>query len=70
MFGVVPQTKISAGNRTHDPDANSLAHYPLGYQGTHIKICPYKQLFLRVIVAYERAPLTINFSARVEIVIV
>ena len=28
------QTKVSVGNRTHDPHANSLAHYPLDYQGT------------------------------------
>ena len=28
------QTRISGWNRTHDPHANSLAHYPLDYQGT------------------------------------
>ena len=34
MLGVVSQTRVSGGNRTHDPYANSLAHYPLDYQGT------------------------------------
>ena len=29
MFGVVSQTRFFGGNRTHDPHANSLAHYPL-----------------------------------------
>ena len=34
VLGVVPQTRVSGGNRTHDPQANSLAHYPPDYQGT------------------------------------
>ena len=34
MLSVVPQTTVSRANRTHDPYANSLAHYPLDYQGT------------------------------------
>ena len=29
----VSQTTVSGGIRTHDPHANSLAHYPLDYQG-------------------------------------
>ena len=31
---VVSQTRVSGGNRTHNPHANSLAHHPLDYQGT------------------------------------
>ena len=34
MLGVVSQTRVSGGNRTHDPHANSLADYPLDHQGT------------------------------------
>ena len=34
LLGVMSQTRISGGNRTHDPLANSLAHYPLDYQDT------------------------------------
>ena len=34
LLGVVSQTRVSGGNRTHDPYTNSLAHYPLDYQGT------------------------------------
>ena len=37
VLGVVLQTRVSGGNRTHDPHANSLAQYPLVYQGTLIK---------------------------------
>ena len=37
VLGVVSQTRVSGGNRTHDLHANSLAYYPLYYQGT-IKI--------------------------------
>ena len=33
LFGVVSQTRDSGGNWIHDPNANSLAHYPLDYQG-------------------------------------
>ena len=29
VLGVVSQTRVSGGNRTHDPHTNSLAHYPL-----------------------------------------
>ena len=34
MPGVASQTRVSGGNRTHNPHANSLVHYPLDYQGT------------------------------------
>ena len=34
LLGVVSQTRVSGGNRTHGPHTNSLAHYPLDYQGT------------------------------------
>ena len=34
MLGVEAQTRVSGENRTHNPHANSLAHYLLGYQGT------------------------------------
>ena len=27
VVGVVSQTRVSGGNRTHDPHANSLSHY-------------------------------------------
>ena len=37
-LGVVSPTRVSGGNRTHDPHANSLAHYPLDYQGTQLKL--------------------------------
>ena len=33
VLGVVSQTRVSCGNRTLDPHANSLAYYPLDYQG-------------------------------------
>ena len=33
-LGVMSQTRVSGGNRTHDPHAYSLAHYPQDYQGT------------------------------------
>ena len=33
-FGIVSQTRVSVGNRTQDPHANSLIHYPLDYQST------------------------------------
>ena len=32
MLGVVSQTTVSGWNRTHNPYANRLAHYPLSYQ--------------------------------------
>ena len=32
VLGVVLQTRVSGGNRTHDPHANRLAHYTLDYQ--------------------------------------
>ena len=35
VLSVVSQTRVSGGNRTHDPYANSLAYYLLDYQGTH-----------------------------------
>ena len=34
VLGLVSQATVSAGNRTHDPHANSLVYYPLVYQGT------------------------------------
>ena len=34
VLGVVSQTRVSDGNRTHDPHTNRLAHYPLDYQAT------------------------------------
>ena len=34
VFGVASQTRVSGGNRTHDPRANCIAYYPLDYQGT------------------------------------
>ena len=37
MLGIVSQTRVSGGNRTHDPHANSLAYYALDYQGTHCR---------------------------------
>ena len=36
VLGVVSQNRVSGGNQTHGRNANSLAHYPLDYQGTHI----------------------------------
>ena len=32
VFGVVSQIRVSGGYWTHDPHANSLAHYPLDDQ--------------------------------------
>ena len=29
LFGVVSQARVSGGNRTHNPHANSLAHFAL-----------------------------------------
>ena len=34
VLGIVSQTRFSGANRNHDPHADSLAHYPLDYQGT------------------------------------
>ena len=34
VLGAVSQTKTFGGSRTYDLHANSLAHYPLDYQGT------------------------------------
>ena len=36
MLGVLSHNRVSGGNRTNDLHANSLAHYTLDYQGTHI----------------------------------
>ena len=33
VLGIVLQTGVSGGNWAHDPHANSLAQYPLEYQG-------------------------------------
>ena len=38
VLGVVSQTRVSGGNRDHNPNANSLAHYPPDYQGTLLEI--------------------------------
>ena len=35
VLGVMSQTRVTDGNRTHDSLANGVAHYPLDYQGTH-----------------------------------
>ena len=32
LLSVVSQTRVSDGNRTHNPHANNLANYPLDYQ--------------------------------------
>ena len=34
VLGVMSQSRVSGGKRTHDPYANSLVHYSLDYQGT------------------------------------
>ena len=34
ILSVVSQASVSCSNRTHEPYANSLAHYPLNYPGT------------------------------------
>ena len=34
VLGVMLQIRAFGGNRTHNPYANSLAHYPLDCQGT------------------------------------
>ena len=33
VLGVVSHTKVSGENLTHDPHANSVAHYPINHQG-------------------------------------
>ena len=33
LLGVVSQTRVSSGNRTHDSHTNSLSHYQLDCQG-------------------------------------
>ena len=35
LLGVVLQTRVSGGNRTHDPHTNNLAHYPLDIDSPH-----------------------------------
>ena len=42
MLGVKSQSRVSCGNRIHDPHTNTLAHYPLDYQANviHIKFIP------------------------------
>ena len=47
MLGVGSQNRVSEWNRTHDPHANSLAHFPLDYQGTH-----FTHLFVMVVGKY------------------
>ena len=34
VLSAVSQIRVSGGTRTHDPHANSLAHYTLDCQGT------------------------------------
>ena len=41
VIGIVLQIRVSGGNRTHDPYANSLAHYPLDYQDTQCVLHTY-----------------------------
>ena len=36
VLDVASQTRVTGGNRNHDPHAKSLAYYPLDYQGTEI----------------------------------
>ena len=36
LHGLVTQTRVPGGNRINTPHANSLAHYRLDNQGTHI----------------------------------
>ena len=39
VFGIVSQTRVSGGKRTHNPHANTVvAYYTLDYQGTLYKI--------------------------------
>ena len=35
VFGVVSQTRVSGGNRTHNPNDKNLTHYSPDCQGTH-----------------------------------
>ena len=37
VLGVVSQTRVYGGNRTHDPHANSLSHHPLDYESTQLQ---------------------------------
>ena len=39
VLGVVSQTIVSGGNRTHDCQGNILAYYALDYQGKVICTC-------------------------------
>ena len=32
VLGIMSQTRVFGGNRTHNPHANNLAHYPLDYK--------------------------------------
>ena len=38
ILDVVSQIRVSGSNQTHDPHANSLAHYPIDYQDTQFKL--------------------------------
>ena len=57
LLGVVSQTRVSGGIRTHNPHANSLVHYPLDYQGTQVSklnidifdFLFYDQIFLKIL---------------------
>ena len=46
MLAVVLQTRVSDGNRSHDPNTNSMAHHPLDYQGT--QSCPQFKAWLKL----------------------
>ena len=61
MLDVVSQTRVSGGNRTHDLHGNSLAYYPLNYQGRVVMtnyVCMCK--FLSVI-SVVKAGVTTDF---------
>ena len=58
VLGVPSQTKVSGGNRTHDPDANNLTHYPLEYQVilvTYKVICYWEIDFEIINILLERS---------------
>ena len=52
MLGIVSQIRVSGGNRTHDPHANSLAYYPLDYQGTLLRLTPVKYKYTADVFTY------------------
>ena len=50
VLGVVLQTRVLGGNQTHDPHANSVAHYPLN-QGTNFFESCLKFKYLRDLIS-------------------